>query len=266
MKLLVLVAALLLTGLAPALAQRLVTQTATPAAGQPLVLELKYAHAIRVRPGTGPGVTVQARVTIANDELNQSYALVVAQPLDNELRIEEKLDDQLIRRYIWHEWRDGEGHHGRGDDTALRIDYEVTLPAATDLTIRTVPATIDAEDLSGRVTLKTISGDLNLSNLRGAVLARTISGSIRLRGLPGTAPVDAITVSGDVDANWPPARQAELSLKSISGEVYADPTVTFSNLKPRRYVGYELHGQVAGGSGPLVSLHTVSGNVFFRQQ
>ena len=106
------------------------------------------------------------------------------------------------------------------------------------------------------VSANSVSGDVTLSD---------VSGDIRLRGLAGTAPVDALTVSGDVDASWPPTQGAELSLKTISGEVYADPAVTFSNLKTHTYVGYELHGHL-GSNGPLVTLHSVSGDVFFRKQ
>jgi hypothetical protein len=77
--------------------------------------------------------------------------------------------------------------------------------------------------------------------------------------------VDATSISGDVDVSWPAAQGADLNLKTISGEVYADPAVTFSNLKERTYVGYELHGNLGTG-GPLVTLHSVSGDVFFRKQ
>ena len=49
-------------------------------------------------------------------------------------------------------------------------------------------------------------------------------------------------------------------------EHYADPAVTFSNLKEKSYVGYELHGSYGPGGGPLVKLESVSGDVFFRKQ
>ena len=41
--------------------------------------------------------------------------------------------------------------------------------------------------------------------------------------------------------------------------------MTFNNLKEHHYVGYELHGSMGSG-GPLVTLHSVSGDVFFRKQ
>jgi hypothetical protein len=51
-----LVAGLLVIGLRPALAQRVVTQTATLAPGQNVFLDLKFAHNIRVRAGASLSV------------------------------------------------------------------------------------------------------------------------------------------------------------------------------------------------------------------
>lgn len=42
--------------------------------------------------------------------------------------------------------------------------------------------------------------------------------------------------------------------------------MTFSNLKEKSYVGYELHGSYGTAGGPLVKLESVSGDVFFRKQ
>ena len=252
-----LLATLLLLGLRPVLAQRLVTRDAPLAAGQAVVLDLKYAHQIRVRPGTGPRLVVQAQVTIADHQLDQSYGLAVA-TAGGEVSVTEKLDLHEITDY----WRHDHGH----SEEALRIDYDVTLPAGTALRLRTISGNLDLSDLSGAITAKTISGDVLLRNLTGALIIRTVSGDVRLTA-PGRGPIDALTVSGDVEANWPPAQPAELSLKSISGEVYADSSVTFSNLKARSYVGYELRGHTGHGEGgPLVTLHTVSGDVFFRKR
>ena len=85
---------LLLSSLAPALAQRLVTQTATLAAGQGVFLDLKYAHTIRVRPGTG--LRVEARVVINDNEQNDLYSLGLEKG-GNELSVIEKLDEEKLR-------------------------------------------------------------------------------------------------------------------------------------------------------------------------
>jgi hypothetical protein len=281
-------ALLLVSGLRPALAQRLVTQTATLAAGQGVVLDLRFAHKIRVRPGTG--VSVQAKVNINDNAQNDLYSLVLERS-GTELSVVEKLDEDKLRESHYTGSCDegsrnnsGGGVHGgytrSGKTGGLRptvsyhkgeysyctkIDYEVTVPAGAALRITTLTGDVDLSGLSGAITAKTVSGDLLLSALTGPVNVRSVSGDVKLNGLGGSA-VEAVSVSGDVDLTWPPAQAAELSLKSISGEVYADPAVTFSNLKQRSYVGYQLRGSYGTGSGPLVKLESISGDVFFRKQ
>ncbi len=283
-----LIALLLVSGLRPALAQRLVTQTATLAAGQGVALELKFAQHIRVRPGAG--LSVQAKVNINDNQQNDLYSLALERT-DAELSVVEKLDTEKLRDS--HYTGDCEGgsrgnSHGgvqggytrssktgglrptvsyhRGEYSyCTRIDYEVTVPANTALRITTITGDVDLSGFSGAITAKTVSGDLLLSALTGPVNVRSVSGDVKLNTVSGST-VEATSVSGDVDVTWPPAQAAELSLKSITGEVYADPAVSFSNLKQRSYVGYQLHGSYGTGSGPLVKLESVSGDVFFRKQ
>jgi hypothetical protein len=282
-----LAALLLLGGLRPALAQRVVTQTASLAAGQGVLLDLKYAHSIRVRPGAS--LSVQAKVSINNDAQNDLYSLTLEK--GPELSVVEKLDEEQLRQSHYDGPCEGGsrnnasgGVHGgytRSSKTGglrptvsyskgeysycAKITYEVTLPAGTPLRITTLTGDVDLSGLNGAITVKTVSGDLLLSALGGPVSVRSVSGDVKLNGLSGSA-LEATTVSGDVDLTWPPAKPAELSLKSITGEVYADPAVSFSNLKAKSYVGYQLHGSYGAGGGPLVKLESVSGDVFFRKQ
>ncbi|MFD1872426.1 DUF4097 family beta strand repeat-containing protein [Hymenobacter bucti] len=283
-----LVAGLLLAGLRPALAQRLVTQTATLAPGQGVFLDLKFAHNIRVRAGAS--LSVRASVVINDNQQNDLYSLGL-QTTGAELSVVEKLDEEQLRQTNFTGDCDGgsrnNGSHGlnvgykRSEKTGglrptlnrqkggnysycAKIDYEVTVPAGTALRLNTISGDLDLSGLNGAVTAKTISGDVLSTDLTGPLTLRTVSGDVKLSNL-GRSPVDATSVSGDVDVSWPATQGADLSLKTISGEVYADPAVTFSNLKDRTYVGYELHGNLGSG-GPLVTLHSVSGDVFFRKQ
>ena len=283
-----LVAGLLLTGLRPALAQRMVTQTATLAPGQSVFLDLKFAHNIRVRAGAG--LSVRASVVINDNQQNDLYSLGL-QTTGSELSVVEKLDDEQLRQTNFTGPCDGgsrsNGSHGlnvgykRSEKTGglrptlnrqkggnysycTRIDYEVMVPAGTALRLNTISGDLDLGGLNGAVTAKTISGDVLSADLTGPLTLRTVSGDVKISNL-GRNPVDATSISGDVDVSWPATQGADLNLKTISGEVYADPAVTFSNLKERTYVGYELHGNLGSG-GPLVTLHSVSGDVFFRKQ
>lgn len=282
-----LLAVLLVGGLRPGFAQRLVTQNATLAVGQGVFLDLRFAHNIKVRAGAS--LSVQARVRINGNQNNDLYSLNL-QKTDTELAIVEKLDEEKLRETNYtgpcdegsrnnssgglkagYTRSDKTGglrptlsHHKEGYSYCTQIDYEVTVPAGAALRINTLSGDIDLGGLSGTVAAKTVSGDVRSAGLTGPLTLRTISGDVKVTEL-GRSAVDATSISGDVDVSWPAAQGADLRLKTISGEVYADPAVTFSNLKERAYVGYELHGSLGSG-GPLVSLHSISGDVFFRKQ
>jgi hypothetical protein len=283
-----LLVALLLSGsLAPVLAQRLVSQTASLAAGQGVFLDLKNAHTIRVRPGAA--LRVDARVSINNNEQNDLYSLTV-QPVGAELAVVEVLDEEQLRQTNFTGDCAGSRNNSSGGvnvgytrsaktgglrptisrhkgpySYCVWVDYDVTLPAGTALRLNTISGDLDLSGLRGAVTAKTVSGDILLSGLTGAVTVRSISGDVKINNLSGNT-VEATTVSGDVDLSWPPTKGAELSLKTITGEVYADSAVSFTNLKAKSYVGYQLHGSYGPTNGPLVKLESVSGDVFFRKQ
>jgi len=283
-----LAAGLLFSSLPPALAQRIVTQTATLAPSQGVFLDLKYAHTIRVRAGAG--LSVRASVVINDNQQNDLYSLEL-RTTGGELSVTEKLDEEKLRQTNFTGDCDGGSRNNgsgglnvgykrsektgglrptitrhKGDEYSYcaKIDYEVTVPAGTALRLNTISGDLDLSGLNGAVTAKTISGDVRSTDLTGPLTLRTVSGDVKLSNL-GRSPVDATSISGDVDVSWPATQGADLKLKTISGEVYADPAVTFSNLKERVYVGYELHGNLGSG-GPLVTLHSVSGDVFFRKQ
>ncbi|RZK62562.1 MAG: hypothetical protein EOO59_02195, partial [Hymenobacter sp.] len=221
-----LMAALLLGSLRPALAQRLVSQTATLAAGQGVFLDLKQAHRIRVRAGAS--LSVQARVNINDNQQNDLYSLSL-HTAGSELAVVEELDKEKLREINFTgdcqggSRSNGSGglnvgytrstktgglrptlnrHRGGQYSYCLRIDYEVTLPAGTPLRLTTISGDLDLSGLSGTVTAKTISGDVLSAGLTGPMTLRTVSGDVKLTDL-GQVPVEASSVSGDVDVSWP---------------------------------------------------------------
>ncbi|MGI4871595.1 MAG: DUF4097 family beta strand repeat-containing protein [Janthinobacterium lividum] len=271
---------LLLSSLLPAVAQRLVSQPVPLAAGQGIFLNVRFARTIRVRPGAQ--ALVQARVSLNANQNNDLFSLTT-ETSGGEVRVLEKLDEEKLRQSHFDGDCDGGNFTNRSDGVNVshtrapkpgrrtngsynycaQIDYEVTLPPGTPLHVTTISGNLDVSSLTGPVAVETISGNLTLDHLTGPVTASSISGNVKLTQ-PGNAPLKATSVSGNVEASWPAQQSASLLLKSVSGEVYAAPAVTFSNLKPHSNVGYELQGTLGTGSGPLVKLESVSGDVFFR--
>lgn len=93
----------------------------------------------------------------------------------------------------------------------------------------------------------------------------SISSDIELIGVQG--PVNAKSISGFVDLSWPESQGAELSMKTISGEVYSGlENLAMNNRKGGApLVGYELRGSIGQG-GPRVSLESISGNIYLRKE
>jgi hypothetical protein len=185
-----------------------------------------------------------------------------------------------------------------GDNDLFRnisIDYDVTLPGASnisattgsgDMTIDNVGATLKAQTGSGSVrangikgasTLGSGSGDVELHLAGpGDVRAETGSGSVRLFGVNGA--LKASTGSGDIDVNGNPATDWKLSTGSGSihmelgngakfnlvadtgsGSVNVTQPITMQGSLNRHHIA----GAVNGG-GPTIRANTGSGDISIR--
>jgi DUF4097 and DUF4098 domain-containing protein YvlB len=141
-----------------------------------------------------------------------------------------------------------------GDNDLFRnisIDYDVTLPRASnisaatgsgDMTIDGVGATLKAQTGSGSVrasgiqgaaTLGSGSGDVELHETgSGDVRAATGSGTVRLQGVNGA--LKASTGSGDIDVPAHPSTDSKLS--TGSGSILMD-LGNGACVQPRRHTG-----------------------------
>jgi DUF4097 and DUF4098 domain-containing protein YvlB len=107
----------------------------------------------------------------------------------------------------------------------------------------------------GDVELRTGSGSLEASGVRGALLASSGSGSITAAGEPsGEWKINCS--SGNITLRLAQNAGFELAARTSSGRIDLGQPVTVSGrISPK-----EIHGKVRGG-GPLVDLHTSSGNI-----
>ncbi|HEX8658032.1 MAG TPA: hypothetical protein VF690_10875 [Hymenobacter sp.] len=232
------------SGSQPATAQKIIEKTANLAAGQRLFLNLRQASSIRVRAGASGKMTLKATVNINQNKLNDALLLTVEQSGD-ELRVASDFSKEMLRNaqpgdcpsggsyygdtYISSgKHSGGNNQHNWPNQVCALIDYEITMPA------------------------------------EAALRLSTLSGNIDIVGLTG--PIEAKSLSGFVDVAWPATKGAELSLKTITGEVYTDQEIAFTNLREKNpIVGYQLHGTLSG-SGPLVKLESISNDVYFRKR
>lgn len=223
----------LLSGPRPAAAQTVIEKSAPVGAGQSVALELKFASSIRVRPATDGQLRVRATVSINQNKLNDAFSMRLTEA-GSTVTVAADLDKNRLAQAQPGDCPDSTSHSYYGDwkkgrpaPVCADLTYDVTLPAGTALRITTIDGNIDVQGLTGELQAKSISGF--------------------------------------VDVSWPAARGASVALKTISGEVYTDQDVAFSNRRDNPIVGYEVKGTLAGGSGPALRLESISGDVFFRR-
>ncbi|QMU31227.1 DUF4097 family beta strand repeat-containing protein [Adhaeribacter radiodurans] len=92
-----------------------------------------------------------------------------------------------------------------------------------------------------------------------AVTVESVHCSIELRGLTG--PVRAKSIHGFVDLSWPQKKGADVTLKTVHGDVFSNLAIKFPGKKDER----RLMGSINGG-GTSIDLETIHNNVYFRQQ
>ena len=173
----------------------------------------------------------------------------------------------------------------------ISIDYDVTLPASSnisaatgsgDIDIQNVGATLKAQSGSGTVnaigiqgaaTLGTGSGDITLHQTApGDVKAETGSGSIHLQGLSGA--LKASTGSGDIEVAGQPTSDWKVSTGSGSvrltvgnshfnfdaetgsGSINVSQPITMQGSLNRHHVS-----GVVNGGGPTIKVGTGSGDI-----
>jgi DUF4097 and DUF4098 domain-containing protein YvlB len=194
------------------------------------------------------------------------------------------------------------------DTESGRVDYEILVPADASVTLHSSTGSLHAEKLHGDVNLegpgaavdvrdisdahvhvKTMNGSVNLDNIQnGHVEVDSLSGEVTLNGVNGSL-VQVVSTSGrinyigdfgnsgeyrltshsgDIDATIPEWTSADVSARSVRGEVHDDiplqpKTHTYFPLdKGRAFAG--TVGRVAVSS--TVVLRTFSGKIHLRKR
>jgi DUF4097 and DUF4098 domain-containing protein YvlB len=212
-----------------ATAQKIIEKTANLTAGQRVFLNLKQASNIRIRTGVAGKMTMKATVSINSNRLNDALQIDLSSSRD-ELKITGDFDQEMLKKAQPGDCANttGDRNMWHGQQVCEVITYEITLPA--DVALR----------------VYTYSGNVDIAGFTNAI--------------------DAKSLSGFVDVAWPAGKGAELSLKTITGEVYTDQDIAFSTAQRKNpIVGYQLHGTLSG-SGPLVKLESISNDVYFRKR
>ncbi|GHC80780.1 hypothetical protein GCM10007079_19980 [Nocardiopsis terrae] len=100
--------------------------------------------------------------------------------------------------------------------TTCAVDYEVTVPAGTRVTVETVSGGVHARGLEGELSVEGVSGGVQVAEQNGDTRIETVSGRITLEGMEGA--VTAHSTSGGITAG---GEGPLLDVSTTSGTVSA---------------------------------------------
>jgi hypothetical protein len=250
---------LIIIGLCPiAFAQKKIEKNVAVQSNETIFLNLKFASNIQVKTWDKSEVSIIATVNINENANNDNFELEIKNE-DNQLKITSIIKDlnkisdgkTIINtpkneRYhsnygnnygFWDEDSKVYVHVYSHNDRQITadIDYEIYIPRANALKIKTISGNIKTEAEAKKLSLKSISGDIDLN------IAENQKKSFRLK-----------TISGDVYSN--------IQLDTGGKDKDEDGL-------PRIGGGYgtDVVAKMNGG-GDEVQLETVSGNIYIRKK
>jgi DUF4097 and DUF4098 domain-containing protein YvlB len=126
------------------------------------------------------------------------------------------------------------------NDNVVHTTFEIQVPADARLDVHTFSGALTIKDVTGRITAKTFSGSIDLDLSPEGTLAE----------------IQAETFSGSIKARVPPNGNAQLGLKTFSGELSSDVPVVI-----RKQSKQNITADLGTGAGAQLQFKTFSGDV-----
>ena len=216
----------------PSFAQKFINKTVSWSQGQTVNIKLHYGDSIRVRYWDKPEISFDVSGMINGGRFNEAV-LISSDVVNGEVNIRQTFDQMLLKRGKAEDcpgqnagWSK-DGKEGR-QYVCMQLYYEIYLPQEASL------------------KLETIKGDITVEGATSGVFAKTVTGFI--------------------DMTWPKTKGADVTLMTVSGELYTDLDISFNNRNFTNLpTGYPLKG-TANGGGSIINLQTVGSNVYLRKR
>ncbi len=139
----------------------------------------------------------------------------------------------------------------------VQVHFTVRVPEGVNFVGRTVNGEVLAESLGGDVEAFTVNGDVEISTT-GFAQAGTVNGSIRasMGRADWSGPLEFETVNGSITVELPRGAGAEVTAKTINGNIETDFPITVEG----RFSSRRMTGTIGGG-GSRLWLETVNGSI-----
>jgi hypothetical protein len=188
-------------------------------------------------------------------------------PDDVEIKVLEDGDGVTIcalyptRRGGMSECRPGGGGGDNMKDTDVSVDFEVKVPAGVDFVGTTVNGDVYASDLPADARVSSVNGDVEVSaagTARGTTVNGSVVATVGKAGWSGT--LEFSTVNGGIRLTLPADLDADVDASTVNGSIDSDfPITVQGRMRPR-----EFHGRIGKG-GRKLELSTVNGSIELRK-
>jgi hypothetical protein len=154
-----------------------------------------------------------------------------------------------------------------GPDTRSRewwtVSYRLTVPARTDLDLRSHNGGITLTGVRGRTEFQTTNGGVKIADAGGSLRGRTTNGGVKV-ALSGSSwdgeGLDVTTTNGGVVLEVPADYNAHLETGTVNGGVHMDFPV-----RVQGRLGRDLSTDLGSG-GPTIRAKTTNGGVNVRRR
>jgi len=155
----------------------------------------------------------------------------------------------------------GDGGRLGSRDNDVQVDFRVRVPAGVRFAGNTVNGGIAVRDLSSDVEANTVNGGVRVETA-GRAVARTVNGSIeaRLGRADGAEPLSFETVNGRIEVELPEGASADVDARTVNGSIDSDFPLEMRG----RWSNKRASGPIGDG-GRELELRTVNGSIRLRR-
>lgn len=138
-----------------------------------------------------------------------------------------------------------------------QVDFVIRLPAGANAVLHTTIGNLEATGIAGSVDAETTNGSIRIEAGEGPVQASTTNGhlDIRFTKLPPQG-ASYTTTNGSITVSLPDGTDADVDARTVNGRIDSDFPVTVTGSISRR----GLRGTIGRG-GPRLTLVTVNGSI-----
>jgi hypothetical protein len=135
-----------------------------------------------------------------------------------------------------------------------RVDIIVTLPADTNVDLRTSNGGIEVVDIQNSGKLRTSNGGISLENVKGEFEVKTSNGDIDFRGEMTAGGMNQLTTSnGSVEVTLLGEPSVKLDATTSNGKIICKLPIVTTESEVNRLVGVVGGGDATWSSRPLMA-------------